>query len=379
MLIGVPAESDPAEGRVAATPETVKKFVGLGAQVRVQTGAGLKSGIADQDYTAAGGTLTPDTPATVREAEIVLRVRRPSPADIAGVKPGAAIIAVMDPYGHIDALQSLASAGVCAFAMELMPRITRAQTMDVLSSQANIAGYRAVIDAAAEYGRVIPMMMTAAGMIQPAKIFVMGVGVAGLQAIATARKLAAIVTATDVRPATKEQVVSLGAKFVAVEDEEFKQAETAAGYAKEMSAEYKAKQADLIASHIASQDIVITTALIPGRPAPVLVTAPMVESMRPGSVIVDLAVERGGNCELSKAGETVVSRNGVKILGPVNIAGRLPATASALYAKNLLAFVETLIDPKTKSLAIKWDDELVKATLLTKDGALVHPGFQGGG
>ncbi|HUI21958.1 MAG TPA: Re/Si-specific NAD(P)(+) transhydrogenase subunit alpha [Methylocella sp.] len=379
MLIGVPAESDPAEGRVAATPETVKKFVGLGAQVRVQTGAGLKSGIADQDYTAAGGTLTPDTPATVREADIVLRVRRPSPADIAGVKPGAAIIAVMDPYGHIDALQSLASAGVCAFAMELMPRITRAQTMDVLSSQANIAGYRAVIDAAAEYGRVIPMMMTAAGMIQPAKIFVMGVGVAGLQAIATARKLAAIVTATDVRPATKEQVVSLGAKFVAVEDEEFKQAETAAGYAKEMSAEYKAKQADLIASHIASQDIVITTALIPGRPAPVLVTAPMVESMRPGSVIVDLAVERGGNCELSKAGETVVSRNGVKILGPVNIAGRLPATASALYAKNLLAFVETLIDPKTKSLAIKWDDELVKATLLTKDGALVHPGFQGGG
>ena len=379
MLIGVPAESDPAEGRVAATPETVKKFVGLGAQVRVQTGAGLKSGIADQDYTAAGGTLTPDTPATVREADIVLRVRRPSPADIAGVKPGAAIIAVMDPYGHIDALQSLASTGVCAFAMELMPRITRAQTMDVLSSQANIAGYRAVIDAAAEYGRVIPMMMTAAGMIQPAKIFVMGVGVAGLQAIATARKLAAIVTATDVRPATKEQVVSLGAKFVAVEDEEFKQAETAAGYAKEMSAEYKAKQADLIASHIASQDIVITTALIPGRPAPVLVTAPMVESMRPGSVIVDLAVERGGNCELSKAGETVVSRNGVKILGPVNIAGRLPATASALYAKNLLAFVETLIDPKTKSLAIKWDDELVKATLLTKDGALVHPGFQGGG
>jgi len=379
MLIGVPAESDPAEGRVAATPETVKKFVGLGAQVRVQTGAGLKSGIADQDYTAAGGTLTPDTPATVREADIVLRVRRPSPADIAGVKPGAAIIAVMDPYGHIDALQSLASAGVCAFAMELMPRITRAQTMDVLSSQANIAGYRAVIDAAAEYGRVIPMMMTAAGMIQPAKIFVMGVGVAGLQAIATARKLAAIVTATDVRPATKEQVVSLGAKFVAVEDEEFKQAETAAGYAKEMSAEYKAKQADLIASHIASQDIVITTALIPGRPAPVLVTAPMVESMRPGSVIVDLAVERGGNCELSKAGETVVSRNGVKILGPVNIAGRLPATASALYAKNLLAFVETLIDSKTKSLAIKWDDELVKATLLTKDGALVHPGFQGGG
>jgi NAD(P) transhydrogenase subunit alpha len=379
MLIAIPAENDPAEGRVAATPETVKKLVGLGAEVRVQTGAGLKSGIPDQDYAAAGAAIAPATAATVLDADIVLRVRRPSAADIAGAKQGAAIVAIMDPYGHIDALQSLASAGVCSFGMELMPRITRAQTMDVLSSQANIAGYRAVIDAAAEYGRVIPMMMTAAGMIKPAAIFIMGVGVAGLQAIATARKLAAIVTATDVRPATKEQVVSLGAKFVAVEDEEFKQAETAAGYAKEMSAAYKGKQAALIASHIASQDIVITTALIPGRPAPVLITAPMVESMRPGSVIVDLAVERGGNCELAKPGETVVSKNGVKIVGPLNIAGRLPATASALYAKNLLAFIETLIDPKTKSLAIKWDDELVKATLLTKDGVLAHPSFQAAG
>ena len=379
MLIAIPAETDPAEGRVAATPETVKKLVGLGAEVRVQSGAGLQSGIPDQDYVAQGAAIAASTAAAVQDADIVLRVRRPSAADIAGVKPGAAVIAIMDPHGHIDALQSLAAAGVSAFAMELMPRITRAQTMDVLSSQANIAGYRAVIEAAAEYGRVIPMMMTAAGMIQPAKIFVMGVGVAGLQAIATARKLAAIVTATDVRPATKEQVVSLGAKFIAVEDEEFKQAETAAGYAKEMSADYKAKQAVLTASHIASQDIVITTALIPGRPAPVLVTAAMVESMRPGSVIVDLAVERGGNCELAKPGETIVSKNGVKIVGPLNLAGRLPATASALYAKNLLAFIETLIDPKTKSLAIKWDDELVKATLLTKDGALAHPGFQSGG
>jgi len=379
MLIAIPAENDPAEGRVAATPETVKKLAGLGAEVRVQTGAGLKSGIPDQDYVAAGAVIAPSTAAAVQDADIILRVRRPSAADIAGAKQGAAVIAIMDPYGHIDALQSLASAGVCAFAMELMPRITRAQTMDVLSSQANIAGYRAVIDAAAEYGRVIPMMMTAAGMIKPAAIFIMGVGVAGLQAIATARKLAAIVTATDVRPATKEQVVSLGAKFIAVEDEEFKQAETAAGYAKEMSAEYKAKQAALTASHIASQDIVITTALIPGRPAPLLVTAAMVESMRPGSVIVDLAVERGGNCELARPGETAVSKNGVKIVGPINIAGRLPATASALYAKNLLAFIETLIDPKTKSLAIKWDDELVKATLLTKDGVLTHPSFQGGG
>jgi H+-translocating NAD(P) transhydrogenase subunit alpha len=378
MLIAIPAETDPAEGRVAATPETVKKFAGLGAEVRVQAGAGLKSGIPDQDYALAGATIAPGAQAMVKDADIVLRVRRPGAADMAGAKPGAAVVAIMDPYGHIDALSSLAAAGVCAFAMELMPRITRAQTMDVLSSQANIAGYRAVIDAAAEYGRVIPMMMTAAGMIPPAKIFIMGVGVAGLQAIATARKLGAIVTATDVRPATKEQVVSLGAKFVAVEDEEFQQAETAAGYAKEMSAGYKKKQAALTASHIAAQDIVVATALIPGRPAPVLVTAAMVESMRPGAVIVDLAVERGGNCELTKPGETVVSKNGVKIVGHLNVAGRLPATASALYAKNLLAFVETLIDSKTKSLAIKWDDELVKATLLTKEGGLVHPNFRAG-
>ena len=376
MLIAIPAENDPAEGRVAATPETVKKLAGLGAQVRVQTGAGVKSGILDQDYALAGATIAPDNQATLKDADIVLRVRRPSAAEIAGAKQGAAVVAIMDPYGHVDALNTLAAAGVCAFAMELMPRITRAQTMDVLSSQANIAGYRAVIDAAAEYDRVIPMMMTAAGMIPPAKVFIMGVGVAGLQAIATARKLGAIVTATDVRPATKEQVVSLGAKFVAVEDEEFQQAETAAGYAKEMSAGYKAKQAALIGSHIAAQDIVVTTALIPGRKAPVLVTAAMVESMHSGAVIVDLAVERGGNCELAKPGETVVSKNGVKVVGHVNVAGRLPATASALYAKNLLAFVETLIDPKSKSLAIKWDDELVKATLLTKDGGLVHPSFQ---
>ncbi|QBR71427.1 NAD(P)(+) transhydrogenase (Re/Si-specific) subunit alpha [Beijerinckiaceae bacterium] len=376
MLIAIPAENDPAEGRVAATPETAKKLAALGAEVKVQTGAGLKSGILDEEFVAAGAKIEPDAAATVRDADIILRVRRPSAAETAGAKPGAVVIAVMDPYGHVDALKALAAAGVSAFAMELMPRITRAQTMDVLSSQANLAGYLAVIDAAAHYGRVIPMMMTAAGMIQPAKIFVMGVGVAGLQAIATARKLAAIVTATDVRPATKEQVVSLGAKFVAVEDEEFKQAETAAGYAKEMSPEYRAKQAELTASHIASQDIVITTALIPGRAAPVLLTTAMVDSMRPGSVIVDLAVERGGNCELSKPGELVVTKNGVKIVGNLNVAGRLSATASALYAKNLLAFIETMIDPKTKTLAIKWDDELVKATLLTKDGALVHPNFQ---
>jgi H+-translocating NAD(P) transhydrogenase subunit alpha len=378
MLIAIPAETDPGECRVAATPETVKKFAGFGAEVRIESGAGLKSGLRDEDYSQAGAVIVPGAAAAVSGAGIILRVRRPAAAELAGAKPGAAVLAIMDPYGNAEALKSIAEMGVCAFAMELMPRITRAQTMDVLSSQANVAGYRAVIDAAAEYGRIIPMMMTAAGMIQPAKIFIMGVGVAGLQAIATARKLAAIVTATDVRPATKEQVVSLGAKFVAVEDEEFKQAETAAGYAKEMSAAYKAKQAALIAEHISSQDIVITTALIPGRPAPVLISTAMVESMRPGSVIIDLAVERGGNCELSKAGETVVSKNGVKIVGRLNLAGQVPATASALYAKNLLAFAETMIDPKAKVLAIKWDDELVKATLLTKDGALVHSGLTAG-
>jgi NAD(P) transhydrogenase subunit alpha len=281
----------------------------------------------------------------------------------------------MDPYGNDAALKAMADAGVASFAMELMPRITRAQSMDVLSSQANLAGYRAVIDGAAEYGRALPMMMTAAGTVPAAKIFVMGVGVAGLQAIATARRLGAIVTATDVRPAVKEQVQSLGAKFIAVEDEEFKQAETAGGYAKEMSKDYQAKQAALVAEHIKKQDIVITTALIPGRPAPRLVSADMVASMRPGSVLVDLAVERGGNVEGAKAG-AVVAVKGVKIVGLANGAGRLAASASSLYAKNLLTFLETMIDKKEKQLAVNWDDELIKATLLTRDGAIVHPNFQ---
>jgi H+-translocating NAD(P) transhydrogenase subunit alpha len=269
----------------------------------------------------------------------------------------------------------MARAGVTAFAMELMPRITRAQVMDVLSSQANLAGYRAVVDAAAEYGRALPMMMTAAGTVPAAKVFVMGAGVAGLQAIATARRMGAIVTATDVRPAAKEQVESLGAKFIAVVDDEFKQAETAAGYAKEMSAEYKAKQAALVAAHIAKQDVVVTTALIPGRPAPRLITAEMVQSMRPGSVIVDLAGERGGNCELTKPGELVTTSGGVKIVGYSSVT-RLAATASSLYARNLYAFVETMIDKASKSLKVDWSDELVKATGLTHDGAIVHPSFQ---
>jgi NAD(P) transhydrogenase subunit alpha len=269
----------------------------------------------------------------------------------------------------------MADAGIIAFAMELMPRITRAQSMDVLSSQANLAGYRSVIDASSEYGRAFPMMMTAAGTVPAARVFIMGVGVAGLQAIATARRLGAVVTATDVRPATKEQVESLGAKFLAVEDEEFKNAQTAGGYAKEMSKEYQAKQAALVAEHIKKQDIIITTALIPGRPAPRLVSKAMVASMKPGSVIVDLAVERGGNVEGAKPGE-VVDINGVKIVGFTNVAGRLAASASALYAKNLLTFLEILVDKKEKKLAVNWDDEIVKATVLTRDGAVVHPSFR---
>jgi proton-translocating NAD(P)+ transhydrogenase subunit alpha len=370
MLIGVPAETDPAETRVAATPETVKKFVGLGAEVAVGRGAGVKAGFPDAEYESAGARIVEADQAF--GADVSLKVRRPSAAEIVLIKSGALVIATMDPYGHRDAIESMAKTGAAAFALELLPRITRAQVMDVLSSQANLAGYRAVIDASAEYGRALPMMMTPAGTVPAAKLFVMGVGVAGLQAIATGRRLGAVVTATDVRPATKEQVESLGAKFIAVEDDEFKQAETAGGYAKEMSDAYKQKQAALIAGHIAKQDIVITTALIPGRPAPRLVSAEMVRSMRAGSVIVDLAVERGGNCELAKPGELALSDNGVRIVGYSNVT-RIPASASALYARNLYAFTETLIDKETRSLAVNWGDELVKATCLTRDGAIVHP------
>ena len=371
MRIAVARETDTGEDRVAATPETVKKMKGLGADVVVEPGAGIKSGIPDAEFSAAGASVAADA---AQGADVVLRVRRPGVAELAACKRGALIIAIMDPYGNEPALKAMADAGVTTFAMELMPRITRAQVMDVLSSQANLAGYRAVIDAADEYRRALPMMMTAAGTIPAAKVFIMGAGVAGLQAIATARRLGAIVTATDVRPAAKEQVESLGAKFIAVEDEEFKQAETAAGYAKEMSKEYQAKQAALVAEHLKKQDIVITTALIPGRPAPRLISKDMVLSMRPGAVIVDLAVERGGNCELAKPGQ-VVDINGVKIVGHLNVAGRIAASASSLYAKNLYAFLEILIDKASKSLAVKWDDEIVKATALTRDGAVIHPGF----
>ncbi len=372
MKVAVVAETNADEPRVAATPETVKKMTALGAQVAVEPGAGVKSNILDADYTAAGATVAPDA---LNGADIVLMVRRPERAMLSRLQKGAIVIAIMDPYGHDDALRAMADAGLTAFAMELMPRITRAQSMDVLSSQANLAGYRAVIDAAEGYGRAMPMMMTAAGTVPAAKVFIMGVGVAGLQAIATARRLGAIVTATDVRPATKEQVESLGAKFLAVEDEEFKNAQTAGGYAKEMSKEYQAKQAALVADHIKKQDIVITTALIPGRPAPRLISREMVESMRPGSVIIDLAVERGGNVEGAKPGE-VVQAGPAKIIGYLNVPGRLAASASALYARNLLTFLETMIDKKEKKLAVNWDDEIIKGTMLTRDGAVVHPNFR---
>ncbi|MEA2965429.1 MAG: H+-translocating transhydrogenase subunit alpha [Alphaproteobacteria bacterium] len=371
MRIAVARETDPVENRVAATPDTVKKMKGLGAEVAVEPGAGVKSGIPDAEFIAAGATVADNA---VDGADVVFKVRRPTPSELARYKRGALVIAVMDPYGEDAALKAMADAGVTAFAMELIPRITRAQAMDVLSSQANLAGYRAVIDGAAEYGRALPMMMTAAGTVPAARVFVMGAGVAGLQAIATARRLGAIVTATDVRPASKEQVESLGAKFVAVEDDEFKQAETAGGYAKEMSKEYQAKQAALVAEHIKKQDIVITTALIPGRPAPRLISKDMVASMRPGSVIVDLAVERGGNCECAKPGE-VAEVGGVRIVGYLNVPGRIAASASSLYAKNLFAFLEILVDKTSKALAVKWDDEIVKATALTRDGAVIHPSF----
>jgi NAD(P) transhydrogenase subunit alpha len=370
--IFIPLESFSGEGRVAASPESVKKLTSLGFDVVVEAGAGLLSRIPDDEFEKAGARI--GSAADSASADVVLKVRRPSSFEVASYKSGAIVLAIMDPYGNEQALADMASAGVSAFAMELMPRITRAQSMDVLSSQANLAGYQAVIDAAYEFDRAMPMMMTAAGTVPAAKVFVMGAGVAGLQAIATARRLGAVVSATDVRPASKEQVASLGAKFIAVEDEEFKAAETAGGYAKEMSAEYKAKQAALTAEHLAKQDIVITTALIPGRPAPRLITREVLKSMKPGSVAVDLAVERGGNVEGAVA-DQVVDVEGVKVIGYANVPGRIAASASSLYAKNLVTFLETMVSKETKALALNVEDELVKATMLTHGGAIVHPNF----
>jgi NAD(P) transhydrogenase subunit alpha len=373
MKIAILKERRDGETRVAATPETVKKYVAQGDSVVVEAGAGVSAAVVDAAYVEAGATIAPSASDALKDADLLMKVRRPSAEEIAGLKPGAGVVALMAPYADKDQFKAYADKGVDALVMEFVPRITRAQSMDALSSQANLAGYRAVMEAAALYGRAFPMMMTAAGTVAPAKTFIMGVGVAGLQAIATARRLGGVVTATDVRPATKEQVVSLGAKFIAIEDEEFKAAETSGGYAKEMSAEYQAKQRALVSAHVAKQDIVITTALIPGRPAPVLVTEDMVASMRPGSVIVDLAVEQGGNCPLSKPDELVITDNGVKIMGFTNLPGRMAADSSALYAKNLLALLPLLRDKETGAYAPARDDEIVKAALAVSGGQILNP------
>ncbi len=376
MKLAVPKETTEGETRVAATPESVKKFKALGVDVVVQAGAGAAAHISDADYAAMGASIAPDARTALADADIVLKVRGPSAAETGLIKKGAVVAALLAPHTEKAAISALAGQGAVGFAMEFLPRISRAQSMDVLSSQANLAGYKAVIDAAAQYGRAMPMMMTAAGTIAPARVLVMGVGVAGLQAIATAKRLGAIVSATDVRPATKEQVESLGGTFVAVMDEEFKNAQTAGGYAKEMSPEYQAKQAALIADTIKKQDIVITTALIPGRKAPILVTEEMIKTMKPGSVIVDLAGEQGGNTPLTKANE-VVTVHGVTIMGYTNLPGRLAVDASSLYARNLFNFISLLVDKKTGQLAIDWNDDIVKGALVTKDGEMVHPAVKG--
>ena len=375
VAIAVTRERRDGETRCAVTPETVKKFVSMGATVTVEAGTGTGSSIPDADYAAAGATVAKDTKAVLSGADIVLKVRGPTAQETSALKPGAIVVALLDAYRDKETVTALAGAGATAFAMEFVPRISRAQVMDALSSQANLAGYRAVIEAAWAYGKGFPMMMTAAGTVAPAKVFIMGVGVAGLQAIATARRLGAVVTATDVRPATKEQVESLGAKFLAVEDEEFRNAQTAGGYAKPMSAEYQAKQAALTGEHIKKQDIVITTALIPGRAAPVLVSAAQVATMKPGSVLIDLAVEAGGNVEGAKAGEVVTTANGVQIVGHTNLPGRIAADASSLYAKNLVAFVGLMI--KDGALALDLEDEILKASAVTHGGAVVHEGVKG--
>jgi len=374
MIIAIPKERRADEARVAATPETTKKLKGLGLGVVVETGAGARAHYSDADYQAAGATIAADGGA-LRNADIVLKVRGPEPPEIAQMKRGAILVALLSPATERDMIGLMGEAGIDAFAMEYLPRISRAQAMDVLSSQANLAGYKAVIDAAAAFGRAMPMLMTAAGTIAPARVLVMGVGVAGLQAIATAKRLGAIVSATDVRPATKEQVESLGGTFVAVIDDEFKNAQTAAGYAKEMSKEYQAKQAALIAETIKKQDIVITTALIPGRKAPVLVSEDMVMTMKPGSVIVDLAAEQGGNCPLTRANQ-VITVHGVTIMGPTNLPGALAVDASNLYARNLFNFVSLIVDKKTGEAKLNWDDEIIKGAGVTRDGRIVHPALQ---
>jgi H+-translocating NAD(P) transhydrogenase subunit alpha len=370
VKIAVLKETAPGEQRVAASPETVKKFIGLGASVAVEAGAGTAASVADADYEAAGAAVGP-LGATVADADILLGVQGPDPASLRGAKPGAWLVAGLDPFGQRARVDAYAAAGVEALAMEFMPRITRAQSMDILSSQSNLAGYKAVIEAASAYGRAFPMMMTAAGTVNAARVFVMGVGVAGLQAIATARRLGAQVSATDVRSATREQIESLGAKAIFVENVAGIEGEGAGGYATEMSEEYKAAQAELVSSHIAKQDIVITTALIPGRAAPRLISDAQIASMKPGSVIFDLAVAQGGNVEGSKADETVV-KHGVKIIGYANTPAHLAADASALYSRNLFNFLSAFWDKEAGRPVLPDDDEITAAIRLTKDGKVVN-------
>ncbi len=370
----------PGETRVAATPDIVKKYVGLGFEVIVETGAGETAAMTDAEYQAAGASIGGNEQETLGQADVVLKVQRPllngDANELALLKPGTVLVAQLAALTHRDEVEAYAKAGVTAFALELMPRISRAQSMDILSSQNNLAGYKAVIDGAAEYGSALPMMMTAAGTVPPAKVFIMGVGVAGLQAIATAKRLGAVVTANDVRPATKEQVESLGGKFIMVDEAAMKSAETSGGYAKEMSDEYKKKAAEVVAEHVKKQDIVITTALIPGKPAPKLISEEMVKSMKPGSVIIDLAAETGGNCALTEPGKVVV-KHGVRIVGHLNVPGRLPKDASALFARNVLNFLTPHVDKESKSLKFNWEDETVRDTVVCRDGQVVSPLLQG--
>ena len=380
MQVGIIKERRLDEKRVAATPDTVKKFIAMGLKVNIEKGAGITAAITDQEYQEAGANIFDDASRVLENADIVLKVNKPiGPKDkdvskldeVKLLKSGSILVSLMEPYKDRGLIDLIAKQNITCFALELIPRITRAQTMDVLSSQSNLAGYKAVIEACTTYGKAFPMMMTAAGTVPPAKCLVMGAGVAGLQAIATARRLGAVVSASDVRPAAKENVESLGAKFIAVEDEEFKQAETSAGYAREMSDEYKKKQAELIAATVAKQDIIICTALIPGKSAPVLLTTEMVDTMKPGSVIVDLAVEQGGNCPLSEPNK-LVDRNGVQIIGCTNLASRVAIDASALFAKNLLNFVSPLINSSENKIEINMQDEIIVGSMITKDGEIVH-------
>ncbi|MBZ6377209.1 NAD(P) transhydrogenase subunit alpha [Pacificimonas flava] len=376
MKIAVLAEDAPGEARVAATPETVKKFAGWDAEVAVEAGAGAKAGVADELYREAGATVAPDRAAAIAGADVILAVRAPAAASLAGAKDGAVLAAILNPFQARETLDAYAQAGVTAIAMDFLPRITRAQSMDVLSSQANLAGYKAVVDAASAYGRAFPMMMTAAGTVSAAKVFIMGVGVAGLQAIATARRLGAQVSATDVRAATKEQIESLGAKAIFVEEVEGIEGEGTGGYASEMSEEYQQAQAKLVSEHIAKQDIVITTALIPGRPAPRLVSDAQIASMKPGGIIVDLAAPQGGNVEGMQP-DRVAEVHGVRILAPTNINSSLAEVSSQLYARNMWNFFSAFWDEDAKALAWPDDDEIVTGARVVHGGVVGNPRLDG--